>query len=630
MDKLSENLIAQPHSDRAEATGGETELSLTDILQTVKAHWPWFLLSLFICLGVAAFYIAGASKVYSRTATVLIKDDSKGGGALSESTAFEDLNLFDIKRNVDNEVIVFQSEALMRQVVKRLHLDLSYSRHEGLRQVELYTASPVRLDFPDASPEQSFALVATPWDEKHVLLSGFSGAPYARPLKVLLGDTVQTPLGHVICYPTLSYGKDSFHHPIEVEKSNFELVLQHYHSALKSTLASKTATIVDLSLEDASAQRAEDVLNTLISVYNEAAIADKNQIMVNTAKFIQKRLAIINQELGGVDSDLANFMSENQLTDLKSQTGVYLEQGSQYNKEELQLINQRQMAQYVRDYLASPAHRASLIPANTGIGGQQGNNSDVEQQIGEYNTQLLKRNRLLSVSSDRNPVVQDLNTSLEAMRENIVRTVDNLIVGLNLRIRNTQARDKQNTRRIIQMPDQQKQMATIERQQKIKASLYLYLLNKREENAISQAMTENNARIVDPAVGPANPVAPRPRIILAFAFLLGLALPAGVLWLRDVSDTKVRGRKDLEDALAVPFLGEIPLRRPTRKEKKNKQKHFFVRANGHDPLSESFRILRTNMEFMRAGAPELKCVMFTSQVPGSGKTFMSINLALSL
>ena len=360
------------------------------------------------------------------------------------------------------------------------------------------------------------------------------------------------------------------------------------------------------------------MINTLISVYNTDAINDKNQIVMNTSNFINDRLIVIEKELGSVDSDIESYKREHQLTDISSETGMYLQTSSRNQQEGLSLENQLSLAKYIKNYLTDPGKSSELIPANTGI-----SDVNIESQIGEYNEMLLKRDKLISNSSNKNPVVQDLNNSLIAMKQTIIRSVDNLIVGLNIKIKNVQAQEEQTNRRISAVPTQQKEILSVERRQKIKEELYLYLLNKREENELTQRMTESNARIIDPASGSNVPVAPKSMMIFLASIVLGCAIPAGVLWMLVISDTKVRSRKDVEGVLSVPFLGEIPMR-----DKKDKNE-VVVHENGRDSVSEAFRIVRTNMDFMRVKDKNMQVVMFTSFNPGAGKTFVSINLAMS-
>lgn len=597
----------------------ENELNLEDILHTVLANWYWFVLSVVICAGAAFLYLKWAPKVYTRTASVLIKDDAKGG-ALSESAAFEDLGIFGTKRNVDNEVLVFKSRRLMTEVARNLHLDVSYTVKEGLRTVELYTQSPVLLSFPDAEEAQAFSLRAKPISAEEVVLSDFmiEDESAGKPMTVALNDTVTTPVGRVVVVPSLYYGDKYFNTTVQVTKSPLQNVALGFQANLQATLASKTATIINLTLQDVSIPRAEDVINTLISVYNTDAINDKNQIVMNTSNFINDRLIVIEKELGSVDSDIESYKREHQLTDISSETGMFLQTSSRNQQEGLSLENQLSLAKYIKNYLTDPGKSSELIPANTGI-----SDVNIESQIGEYNEMLLKRDKLISNSSNKNPVVQDLNNSLIAMKQTIIRSVDNLIVGLNIKIKNVQAQEEQTNRRISAVPTQQKEILSVERRQKIKEELYLYLLNKREENELTQRMTESNARIIDPASGSNVPVAPKSMMIFLASIVLGCAIPAGVLWMLVISDTKVRSRKDVEGVLSVPFLGEIPMR-----DKKDKNE-VVVHENGRDSVSEAFRIVRTNMDFMRVKDKNMQVVMFTSFNPGAGKTFVSINLAMS-
>ena len=384
----------------------ENELNLGDIIQIVRANWYWFALSVVVCMSAAFVYLQWAPKQYTRTASVLIKDDTKGSGAMSEASAFSDLGMFSMKSSVDNEVLVFQSRQLMQNVVKRLKLDISYTQKRGLRTTELYTQSPVHLEFPDAEPNQQFRLVATAIDESKVALSDFEAdsVDVSDAMTVALNDTVQTPVGRVVVTPTLFYTTAYFGTPVRVTKSDLDETVLHFNRILQVALASKTATIINLTLQDESIQRAEDIVNTLIAIYNEDVINDKNQITVNTSDFINDRLIIIEKELGNVDSHIESFKRENQLTDIVSETGMYLKESSEYSREGLSLENQLTLARYIRSYLVDPSKEAELIPANTGI-----SDSNVESQIGEYNALLLKRDRLVSSSSNRNPVLRPIS-----------------------------------------------------------------------------------------------------------------------------------------------------------------------------------------------------------------------------
>jgi capsular exopolysaccharide synthesis family protein len=395
-----------------------------------------------------------------------------------------------------------------------------------------------------------------------------------------------------------------------------------FRNALDVNLANKQTSVVNLSIRDVSTQRAEDVLNTVIAIYNEEAVNDKNTMAINTENFINERLIIIEKELGNVDNLITQYKTEHQLTDIQSDAQLALQESSKSDFEAQRLRNQRSMASYVRTYLADPAKSAELIPSNTGI-----EDINVETQIMTYNQSLLKRDRLMESSSERNPVVQDINNSLNSLRQSIIRTVDNLIVNLDIQIKSVDARNQRTRARISAVPRQEKDVTSISRQQQIKAQLYLYLLNKREENALNKAITESTARIIDAANGVSGPVAPRVMIIILAALIIGIAIPALIIYFIMVSDIMVRNRKDLVSALSIPFLGEVPYKKP----KKNATSDYIaVREHGRDPVSEAFRIIRTNVDFMRVKQEHIRVIALTSYFPGSGKTFVAYNLAVSL
>ena len=626
----------QWNNNAAASEQEEDLINLGDLIQIVWAKKVWFIVSIVACLSLTVLYLLWAPKVYTRQATVLIKDDRQGGGGggLGDG-AFADLNLFGMSRNVDNEVLVFKANRLMRIVAERLSLDVDYTMKSGLRTVTLYTQSPVKVEFPDAEQTQELALKVTPINVDQVHLSDFKmwdpegeEIAFEDEQTVALRDTVETPIGRLVVSPTLYYTDEYYDEVIRVTKSDLLKVARDYQQNLNSALASKLSTMINLSLQDYSITRAEDVINTLIDVYNEDVINDKNQIAINTSEFINERLVIIEQELGNVDASIETFKRENQLTDIKSEAGMYLESTSTYQREGLSLENQLTLAQYIKDYLQDPAKSKDLIPANTGI-----SDAGVESQIADYNETLLKRDKYIANSSEKNPVVMDLNNTLTAMRQTIIRALDNIIVGLRIKIGNVRAQESQLTKRIAAVPSQQKHVLTIERQQKIKEELYLYLLNKREESALTQAITESNARIIDPATGDDKPVSPKSLIVLIAGFILGCAIPAGIIWLKMTSDTKVRTRKEVEEKLTIPFLGEVPQKKKSRKltsKEDNTQNAIVVRDGGRDSVSEAFRILRTNISFMQVDNSNLKTIMFTSSNAGAGKTFVSTNFSVSL
>ncbi len=595
-------------------------LNIVDLFMYLASQWKWFLLSILICGGIAWYNYARAPLVYFRSATVIIKDPSNK----ASTSGLDRFDNFINKVNVANEILQFRSKKLMREVVQRVHADVSYQIKDGLRSNELYNESPVLVSLPDALPEQSFSFTMTLKDAKTVTLSDFSGIEAKPSYEVALNDTVAIIEGMNVVVTATNYLRDSWlNTPIRVQKLPVESMVNYYKNALGIQQEEEEASILTLALKDSSPARAEDVLNTLITVYNEEAIKEKNQVAVNTANFINERLIIIERELGNVESSLESFKQRNQIVDIASSAGMYMTESQKYNADAMELETQLRLANFIKDYLTDPSKETDLIPSNTGI-----SDMNIENQISLYNAAKLKRDHLIDDSSVNNPVVQELNNSLRAMKQSIIRAVDNMIVSLNVKRNDAQNREMRAQDRVTAIPTKERQMLSIERQQKIKEALYLFLLNKREENALSQAMADNNARVIDGAEGSNAPISPNRNRILLLGLLVGIALPGVVCLAILFMDTRVHGRKDIEGATSVPYLGEIPLDKEAMKD--HRKKVMAVKEQGDDIVSEAFRILRTNMAFLSKKDKPAQVITFTSFNIGAGKTFIARNLSMSL
>lgn len=595
-------------------------LNIVDLFMYLASQWKWFLLSILICGGIAWYNYARAPLVYFRSATVIIKDPSNK----ASTSGLDRFDNFINKVNVANEILQFRSKKLMREVVQRVHADVSYQIKDGLRSNELYNESPVLVSLPDALPEQSFSFTMTLKDAKTVTLSDFSGIEAKPSYEVALNDTVAIIEGMNVVVTATNYLRDSWlNTPIRVQKLPVESMVNYYKNALGIQQEEEEASILTLALKDSSPARAEDVLNTLITVYNEEAIKEKNQVAVNTANFINERLIIIERELGNVESNLESFKQRNQIVDIASSAGMYMTESQKYNADAMELETQLRLANFIKDYLTDPSKETDLIPSNTGI-----SDMNIENQISLYNAAKLKRDHLIDDSSVNNPVVQELNNSLRAMKQSIIRAVDNMIVSLNVKRNDAQNREMRAQGRVTAIPTKERQMLSIERQQKIKEALYLFLLNKREENALSQAMADNNARVIDGAEGSNAPISPNRNRILLLGLLVGIALPGAVCLAILFMDTRVHGRKDIEGVTSVPYLGEIPLDKEAMKD--HRKKVMAVKEQGDDIVSEAFRILRTNMAFLSKKDKPAQVITFTSFNIGAGKTFIARNLSMSL
>jgi len=605
---------------------------LADIFFMTLRHWPWILLSVALCVGAAYIYLLRTPNVYSRSAEILIKDDSKGQSAGAEE--FANLGLFQSNTNIQNEITNLKAKDLMEEVVRRLGLDINYYHSGRFHDVVAYGYDlPVRLElfgFPD---DGSLSMKLSVSGNGKVSIKDLrepDGADYKETFSGQLGDTIATPAGKMVVSPTHSYSKGS-EVSLIVDKIPLGQARDTYNSRLSVAMSNDKGTVLKLTMADQSTQRADEMLNTLIGVYNENWIRDKNQIAVSTSNFINDRLGVIEGELGNVDSDISSYKSANLVPDVQAAASMYMSQSQQTQAQILEVNNQLSMARYIRSYLTAEGNRDQLLPANTGL-----QSSNIQSLIGEYNEKLLQRNSLVAKSSEKNPLVAQLDGQLGAQRHAIVRTIDNEIIALNTQLKSLRGSEAQTMSRIASNPTQAKNLLSTERQQKVKESLYLFLLQKREENELSQAFTAYNTRIVNKPGDSGVPPTPNRRNILAIAFLIGLALPFGYTYVKETNNTRVRGRKDVEH-LATPFLGEIPMHAPRQGAKSAKAQAetgnghtIVVREGKRDIINEAFRVLRTNVEFMCGNKEGSRVIAFTSFNPGSGKSFISVNLAMSL
>ena len=605
---------------------------ITDILQLCLAKWYWFAISIAVALCIAIIYILATPPVYTRTASLLIKEEGSGG-QMSDAGVLGDFDIFQTNTNVNNEIQSLQSPSVMADVVRRLHLDIDY-RTDGrfYRQVLYGSGCPYAVEFLDLQDNDNAAFTILPASGGRIRLADFAlnGEEYDQEAEAMPGDTISTPTGMVVVTATAAAADStvaSYAEPVYVSRTGLMDATRAYAAGLTVALSDEKSTVINLSFSDVNTQRAEDVLNTVIAVYNENWIKDKNQVAVSTSMFINERLGVIERELGNVDESISSYKSQNLLPDVQAAASMYMEQSSATSAQILTLNTQLSMARYIRNYLTNATAKNQLIPANSGI-----ESSGIEAQIAEYNTMQLRRNDLVANSSERNPLVVDMDQSLQNMRAAIVSSIDNLMVTLNTQLHSLQQSEQHTTAQLAANPSQGKYLLSVERQQKVKESLYLFLLQKREENELSQAFTAYNTRVITPPTGNPTPTSPVKKNILLVAFALGLIVPFGTIFARESLNTRLRGRKDLE-VLTLPLAGEIPL--ATTKGKKRQAgtgSEIVISQGRRDVVNEAFRVLRTNIEFMLGGDAQSQngkatVTLFTSFNPGSGKTFLAVNTA---
>ena len=611
----------------------ENFFNLRDLAYSCLDKWHWFVITLGVTLGVAAYYLLSTPPVYTRTASVLVKEDGKGKSLAGDiSSTFSEMGLVQTSSNVNNELIAFRSPALMEEVVRRLNLDMNYSLPGRFHDEVAYGSNlPVKVSIAGIGEKQgaSFRMTvsgdgAVTIDKMQMGEEEFSGKAEGS-----LGKPFKTPLGTLTVSATEAFdikGEQEIH----VRRSGIYTTASGILKRLSVSLNSEKASVIDLSVSDCSTKRAEDILGTLITVYNENWVKDKNQIAVSTSAFISERLEMIEKELGSVDEDISSYKSRHLLPDVEAVSGMFMNKSAATDNQIMELANQLYMTRFIKSYLEGEKTADKLLPVNTGIG-----NENLEAQINAYNGSLLSRDKLMANSSASNPLVQTLNAELKKLREGIASTVENNITTLQARIAKLQDTERKTNSQIAANPTQAKYLLSVERQQKVKESLYLFLLQKREENELSQAFTAYNTRIITPPSGSDLPTSPIKKNILLVAFAIGLLIPVGIIFMRENMNTAIRGRRDLK-GLTVPFLGEIPMYRNEdrsllgRFRKKAQRKGIVVEEGNRDYINEAFRVLRTNVEMMSENGGKSDIIAVTSFNPGSGKSFVTMNLAAAL
>lgn len=606
-------------------------INLKSILHICLTKWYWFAVSIVTMLIAGYIYIKKTPPTYVRTASIIVKDDSKG--ALSaETSAFQEIGLMQTNTNVNNEIISMKSYDVMTEVVKRLGLDISYKTKGRFYDPVLYGNNlPIKIVFEGLGNNQTAKFVIK-ISGNNIHLSDFSLGDKEinnSTTTGIIGDTLNTVIGKIIVTRNIYFTGEDVISPIYISKNRINDIVATYSRALNVNLKNEKASVVDLSISDVSIQRAEDILNTIIAVYNEKWISDRNQVAVSTSNFINDRLSIIEKELGSVEENISEYKSKNLLPDLQSASSMYQNQSNETASRIIELNTQISLARYIKSYMATTSDNYRLFPSNAGL-----NNTDIATLVLNYNSMVLERNSLARNSSNSNPVISDMDKNLEEMRGVILTSIDEYINSLEIQLGDLQKTEASIRERIAESPSQAKYLLSVERQQKVKESLYLFLLQKREENELSQAFTAYNTRIINEPSGSMIPVSPQSRNIMLIALFIGILIPIAVIFILEMLNTRVRSKKDLE-LLTIPYIGEIPLSYKKEKHfimrwKKNVEKReIVVKEKNRNIINEAFRVVRTNFEFLLGNNGKNKVVMFTSMNQGSGKTFISMNLAMA-
>lgn len=594
------------------------DLNFREQLNKYIIHWRWFLLSIVICLIIAFLYLRYTTPIYEATATILVKDEKKGG-MLSELSAFSDLGLGGGSvNNVDNEIEILRSRTIVESTVKKLNLNIALVIEGNVVDRDVYKDVPISVSFIGKTDlfnnatsvlkciflkNDSFELTNES-EDKNVILSTKKVFKY--------GEKIPTTLGILIINKTDSI-EDNYK-AIRILLNPVENVAENYKNRLKVEPISKTSSVVNISISDPVKKRAEAFLDNMIQIYNEDAAQDKNFISENTSKFIAGRLALIAQELDGVEQDVESFKKSNRLTDIESEAKLFIEGSNEYDKKGVETEIQLNVVLSLLEFIKKSTN-SDLLPTNLIT-----DSGDAGGLISSYNQLVLDRNRILKSATTENPSVIKLDQQISSLKLNMAASLKRLQSNLQIQNRDIKNQEGILNSKIGKIPVQERQFRVIARQQKVKEELYLYLLQKREETAISLAATEPNARVIDVAKGGKFPVSPKKKVIYLAGLLFGLLIPFGIIYADDLLDTKIKSKLDLEGKTQIPFIGDIPT---------SKDIGELIKSESRTSSAEAIRIVRTNLEFMLNKVPDgvAKTIFVTSTFPSEGKTFISVNLA---
>lgn len=588
-------------------------------------RWPWFVASVIVCMACAWIYLKQSTPAYNINASILIKDEKKGGMLGSEFSGLEDLGLLNPSKNIDNEIEILQSKSLIKDVVNELGLYIDYTASKGFKTVDLYGSSPILVHYSpkDAELLDAPMLLTVGYqkngrievnvttgkgsDEEKTFNKSFTELP-----AVLSGEKGTITFMPNSQVPITENGKleITIQHPLAVAKN--------YRKALAIEPTSKTTSVATISISNTNKKRGEDFINKLVEIYNRDANDDKNEVAQNTARFIDERIAIINQELGTTEQELESFKRESGLTDLSSDAKLAIAEKSGYEKLCVENGTQLNLIKYLSDYLNKPENANTTLPVNVGL-----DDEALTSLISQYNALILERNRLRRASSDSNPVVRRLDSNIDDMHASLLTTINSVYKGLLITKADLDRQAGKYAGQISNAPAQERRFVSIQRQQGIKAGLYLMLLQKREENNIALAATANNAKIIDDALADDVPISPNKKIIYLAALVLGFGIPVAIIYILSLLSYRIEGHSDVERLTRVPVIGDVPLNDSDEKYA------IAVRENDNDIMAETFRSLRTNLLFM-LGDPDKKVILVTSTTSGEGKTFIASNLAVSL
>jgi capsular exopolysaccharide synthesis family protein len=593
----------------------EDSVNFREVLEKYLIHYKWFLVSIFSLLMLSFFYLRYEMPKFEVSSTILIKDKDKGS-SLDQLGAFEDLGIFSSNNNsLENEIHILTSRRLMKRVVEDLQLNVKYFIESSPYDKEQFPDSPLILNMTDKNRQNfdfsgSFKILV----KSSQRFEFFDSEDESMGVKEF-GLPFNTQFGEIRVSLNDSWKDKLTNRTVIVKINRLDPVIDRYNNALQVQPIDDKSRVIGISIKETVKEKGLAVISNLIEQYNEDAVEDKNQVYFKTTEFLNDRIVLITSELNAIENTVEQFKTSKGLIDTKAGADIFL-QSSSVN--ESQLIDANTQLQLI-DYMIAELNRNTAfdpLPSNIGLAEQS-----IITLIAEFNNLVSQRNRILRSSTLKNPLVVNFDLQLKALKDNLSNSLVNMKSSLLIQINALNRQSGRIGSRIASVPKNEKEYTDIVRQQETKNAVYLFLLQKREESILSNAISINKARIVDTAYTNGYPVSPKPGVTYFAAFLLGVLIPACVIFAKEALDTKIHSEKDIAK-LKIPYLGDIPL--------SASKKNLYISGNDNSNIAESFRYLRTNINFMLDSKQMGKTVFVTSTQSHEGKTFTAINLASSL
>lgn len=589
-------------------------IDLHALLVRYLKKWYWFVLSGIVWLSLGVLYILCKNPEFQVSSTVMIRTEENKLSAIPGIDMLQSFGFGGGGRVVESELYILNSQTLMGQVIDDLDIQTRYRKKKGMRYIEQYPSSDVRMVYPplftDTMNYHLRFVVSKRANDYKVRFK------YGRKLRDSfiikdLSDSVSTPVG--------TFRFKECRALEEGDKMKINILpkmstIEYFRENLQAGQVEKSLNVLELSTITSTPQKAIDMIELLIELYNQDSMTDKRLMTQSTGTFIDERLRLITEELASIEQDVEAYKKDNNLTDIATEVQLFLASSSEYQKKAAELETQYNLIVYIEEYISKPENKTSLIPANLGVSDEA-----LVRLIENYNASLLKRMKLLRTTNEHNPVIEQLDDQINVVRNNIISSINSLKEGINISRRDVANKDEMFLKRMQSVPTQEREYIEIKRQQKITETLYIFLYQKREENALALINNIQPAKIVDKAACLPTPVAPRKKVLLALCMLLGVFFPIGIFFILDIISNNINSVSDFKREVKVPLIGQISQERA---------KTLLGRKANKDEVREEFRFLRTHIDYLQSGAKGKPVILVTSSQEGEGKTFVAKNLAM--